>query len=53
MNGMTELPVNPGERRQYLLTADVVILEENEISLPESEHAQALLQELASIGATF
>jgi hypothetical protein len=52
-NAMIELPVDPSARRQSLLTTDVIILEENETSLPESEHAQALLQELASIGATF
>jgi hypothetical protein len=44
-----ELPMDEGVRRRSLFDADVVVLEENEAGLPDSQPAEKLINELQTI----
>ena len=44
-----ELPMDADARRQSLLHADVIVLEENEAVAPASEHGERMMQEVATL----
>ena len=44
-----ELPMDEDARRQSLLDADVVAIEENEAAGPDSRHGELMMQAVAAL----